>query len=251
MRKIIENIPKKIKHIIRNLVSKADLQLPPVRARGCQHSMIFSSDDDNAQPSEYLISLGLKAIQHAQKVSLTDISARMKKTPYWPDIWPGEHYRLLAGLVLELKPKLVIEIGTGAGLSALTMKKYLSQESKIVTFDIVGRNECSYSCLKDKDFSDNRLIQHTDNLAQHSAISKHIQLLQEADMIFIDGPKDGVTENKIWNNFKTVPFKNKPLLVFDDIRLWNMLRFWRDISLPKLDLTSFGHWSGTGIVELK
>jgi hypothetical protein len=38
-------------------------------------------------------------------------------------------------------------------------------------------------------------------------------------------------------------------LVFDDIRIWNMLRIWREIVRPKLDLTSFGHWTGTGIVD--
>jgi hypothetical protein len=37
--------------------------------------------------------------------------------------------------------------------------------------------------------------------------------------------------------------------MFDDIRLWNMLRTWRTINRPKLDLTSFGHWSGTGLVD--
>ncbi|MBM4318321.1 MAG: methyltransferase, partial [Deltaproteobacteria bacterium] len=41
----------------------------------------------------------------------------------------------------------------------------------------------------------------------------------------------------------------KPIVVFDDIRLMNMLRIWRNISLPKLDVTSFGHWSGTGLVD--
>lgn len=35
----------------------------------------------------------------------------------------------------------------------------------------------------------------------------------------------------------------------DDIRVWTMLKTWREISYPKLDLTSFGHWSGTGIIE--
>lgn len=36
---------------------------------------------------------------------------------------------------------------------------------------------------------------------------------------------------------------------FDDIRLWNMLRIWREIRLPKMDMTSFGPWCGTGLCE--
>jgi len=39
------------------------------------------------------------------------------------------------------------------------------------------------------------------------------------------------------------------LVVFDDIRQWNMLKIWRDITRPKIDLTSFGHWTGTGIID--
>jgi hypothetical protein len=37
--------------------------------------------------------------------------------------------------------------------------------------------------------------------------------------------------------------------MFDDIRFWNMLRIWRNVAAPKLDITSFGHWSGTGLVD--
>jgi hypothetical protein len=31
--------------------------------------------------------------------------------------------------------------------------------------------------------------------------------------------------------------------------MMNMIGIWRGIRHPKLDLTSFGHWSGTGLVE--
>ena len=37
--------------------------------------------------------------------------------------------------------------------------------------------------------------------------------------------------------------------MFDDIRLLNMIEQWRALPRPKLDLTSFGHWSGTGLVD--
>lgn len=47
---------------------------------------------------------------------------------------------------------------------------------------------------------------------------------------------------------RTVPIKCRHAeLSLVDIRLWNMPAFWRDVPLPKLDLTSFGHWSGTGV----
>lgn len=43
--------------------------------------------------------------------------------------------------------------------------------------------------------------------------------------------------------------KSNLVVVFDDIRKLAMLKPWWGMKRPKLDLTSFGHWSGTGLVE--
>ena len=233
----------------RSIIKK--LMPVPIEVRHYEYSMLFSLDDDKSQPSEYLISTSLEAIEHTRKVSLNDISQRIDKAPYYPNIWPGEHYRLLAGFVLTLKPKLVIEIGTATGVSALSIKKYLSSESKIITFDVIDWKSYPEVCLREDDFKDGRLIQYIDDLSDLSIVHKYKDLLKEADMIFIDAAKDGIMEQKFMDNFHTITFNRKPLLIFDDIRIWNMLKIWRNISLPNMDLTSFGHWTGTGIVEWK
>lgn len=49
--------------------------------------------------------------------------------------------------------------------------------------------------------------------------------------------------------FERVSFARGPVAMFDDVRVWNMLSIWRGVSRPKLDLTSFGHWSGTGLID--
>ena len=221
----------------------------PVQVRHAEYSMVFSADDDLSRPSKYLLSVALEAIANAREISLEDLSARMKSPPYYPDIWPGEHYKLLAGLALSLKPKVVIEIGTGSGLSALAIKKYLSPGSKVATFDPIDWKSYPGSCLREEDFRDGGLVQHLDDLSNPAVIPEYRQLLTEATMILIDAEKDGVMEQRFLDNFKSISFHTNPLILFDDIRLWNMLKIWRNIVLPKLDLTSFGHWSGTGIIE--
>jgi predicted O-methyltransferase YrrM len=223
----------------------------PVQARHSEYSMIYSIDDDISQPSKYLISVALEAIKNALEISLEDISARMKTPPYYPNIYPSEHYKLLAGLVLTLRPNVVVEIGTSGGLSALSMKKFLLSESKMITFDIVDWKSIPGSCFQEDDFKDGKLVQYIDDLSNPSIFPKYHRLLQEANMIFIDVVHDGIMEQRILDNFKTISFSTNPLIIFDDIRLWNMLKFWRNIALPKLDVTSFGHWSGTGIIEWK
>lgn len=236
-----------------DIISKIVLKLIPlsVGVRHAQCSMLFPIEDNGFQSSRYLISLALEAIRNAMEVSLDDISARMKTPPYYPNIWPGEHYKLLAGLMLVIKPRIVIEIGTGAGLSALSMKKYLPRDSKIITFDIIDWKSYSNSCLQKSDFKDGKLVQYVDDLSNHAVVTKYIQLLKQTNIIFIDAAKDGIMEQRLLDNFKYIAFHTKLLIIFDDIHVWNMLKIWRDISLPKLDLTSFGHWSGTGIVEWK
>jgi len=224
---------------------------PPFQARHSEVSMIFSLDDDPSRPSDYLVSVALEAVRKAQEINLDDLCARMKAPPYYPNIWPGEHYKLLAGLMLSLKPRLVVEIGTSMGLSALAMKKNLPPESKIFTFDIRDWKSDPDYFLREEDFADGRLVQFLDDLSQLAVFSKHGDTLKNADFIFLDASKDGVTEKKFLENFQLVPFRDGMLILLDDIRLWNMLKIWRDISMPKLDLTSFGHWSGTGIVEWK
>ena len=68
-------------------------------------------------------------------------------------------------------------------------------------------------------------------------------------MIFVDGPKDGETEASFLEQLAHLPFRQNPVIVFDDIRLMKMVHLWRGIQHPKMDLTSFGHWSGTGLVD--
>jgi hypothetical protein len=46
------------------------------------------------------------------------------------------------------------------------------------------------------------------------------------------------------------PVSRPRFLLLDDIRLLPMVGLWRSIASPKLDLTSFGHWSGTGLVDV-
>ncbi len=218
-------------------------------ARHHEYSMVFSADDDHSRPSDRLLDISIAAIQAARTIELSDLSMRMPAPPYYPDIWPGEHYKLLSALVSVINPMIVIEIGTATGLSALSLKKTLSPEGKIITFDICPYQTVNGAVLREDDFSDGRLIQYTENLEDLGSFIKHREIIGKAELIFIDAAKDGVSESLFIQNLRSVGFQKPPIVVFDDIRLWNMLKIWREITAPKLDLTSFGHWSGTGLVD--
>lgn len=199
---------------------------------------------------ERLMELALAAASHAAAMDLGDIAERMSTTPRWPNIWPGEHYRLLAALTARIRPKSVVEIGTFLGLSALAMKETLPAQARIVTFDLLPWNSFPATCLRPADFADGRLRQELGDLAQPEVFRAHAGLLAQSELIFLDGPKNRTFERAFLGQLATLPFAAPTLLVIDDIRLWSMLDIWREIPFPKLDVTSLGHFSGTGLVRL-
>ena len=144
----------------------------PVDARHYEYSMLFSADDEKAKPTQRLIDLALDSAKVASATSLDEIASRTLPENYL-DVWPGEHYKLLAGIIQVMNPKLVIEIGTAKGLSSLSMKKFLAQDAKIITYDIIDwKDYPTGNYLKEEDFQDGRLIQFTDDLSSEEGFKK-------------------------------------------------------------------------------
>jgi predicted O-methyltransferase YrrM len=240
---VLRRLPRTKANLLRRLLP------PPVRARHVEYSMIVSADDEPAQPSRRLIELAAKTVPAASEIQLIDISGRITAGVRYPDVWPGEHYRLLAALVQLLQPRLVVEIGTAQGLSALALKKFAPADGKVVSFDIMPWREIPETCLRQSDFDDGRLEHYVGDLSDPTVFSRHSSLLEQAEVIFVDAPKDGRFEPQFLKSLERLHFQSAMLLVLDDIRLWNMLATWRQLTRPKLDVTSFGHWSGTGLVD--
>ncbi len=237
-----------IKNLFRNKPEDPSDKIPG-NAADKRLSAVYSMHLQPGQPSDHLISLGLAVAQKAVTTDLSDISKRIPPADVdYISIYPGEHYKLLAALVSILQPKTIVELGTHLGYSSLCMKKFLPDGATLHTFDVIPWNEFPNTILKTADF-DGQLVQHLDDTTEINAFKKHQALFESADLIFMDALKDGVQEYQFLKNFSTIAFKNKCLFVFDDIRLWNMLDIWFHMDKPKLDLTSFGHWSGTGLVE--
>lgn len=220
----------------------------PSAAPDKRYSALFCTVNQPGKPTDWLIQQSLRFIADAVSVNLSEISARIKSGENYIDIFPGEHYRLLASVIKNTQPKIVVELGTHLGYSALCMKKFMPPEGCIHTFDVIPWNGFADTILAEKDF-DNNLKQHTDDLTKWEDVVKHKEMLENADVIFMDALKDGKQEYLFLEHFSKLNFRKKCLFVFDDIRLWNMLDIWYHMNRPKMDLTSFGHWSGTGLVE--
>lgn len=151
-----------------------------------------------------------------------------------------EHYKIIAyltGCMNNDKP--VCDIGTYFGFSALALAFY---SNSVITYDI-----CDW--IPD-DLPDEKL-----SIKQNKAIKIKImnccndmEEIVKSNFIVLDiDPHDGLEEIVIIKALQNAGFQG--LLLLDDINLNDdMKKFWNSITLPKIDVTDFGHWSGTGIV---
>lgn len=228
-------------------VDELNRKFAEVPARHKEVSIIASMDDEPARPSRRLMGIALQAVSAAIDVALPIYEGRASKEPHWFDTWPGEHYRLLAALVRTLKPKTVIEIGTFTGMGTLALAQEL--QGTLTTFDLLAWNSFADTWLAPADFSEGRVRQVLHDISTPGGIEPHRALFESADLIFVDGPKDGRTEADILVNLSTLNLSRDVVVVFDDIRVVNMIDIWRRVAQPKMDLTSFGHWSGTGLID--
>lgn len=219
-----------------------------VVAADVRPSVISSAVDLLPRPTPELIRLALEASSAADTIDLAEVAGRCRpQEAQWVRLWPGEHYRLLAGLVRSVQPTTVVEIGTFQGLGSLALLDQLPANAQVVTFDVIPWEEIEHSALKPSDFEDGRLHQELGDLSDPQVFEKHRELLERADMVFVDAPKDGVFEPAFLDLAVPLWRGSRRLVVFDDVRLMPMVQLWRDLPFPKLDITSFGHWSGTGL----
>lgn len=142
-----------------------------------------------------------------------------------------EHYLLLAWVSRNLTNTKLADIGTFRGLSALALSANTS--NRVISYDIENLLDLS-NPPSNIEFKIGDFFQDPDILA--------------SPVIMFDvDPHDGEIERKTisWlaeNNYQGIVF-------FDDIWLnGRMQSFWREIKQEKHDLTSHGHWSGTGAV---
>lgn len=221
--------------------------------RSIRHSelSILTSVDDDARPNERLLDLSLRAIQDARETSLGDLPARNKHLPdaVYYDVYPGEHYRLLQVFARDLARRNIVEVGTFTGMSSACMLRGMPGSCRLTTFDLVSWRQLR-SHLEEESFASGRISQILKDLSNPAVFDEYLNLFNQSELIFCDAPKDGVFEPRFLANLTRMKPTSACLLVLDDIRLLNMIDVWRAIQSPKLDLTSFGHWAGTGLVDI-
>jgi predicted O-methyltransferase YrrM len=204
-------------------------------------------------PSEEILAVAFGAAKEATQVDLAWVAERCptENQRGWVRQWPGEHYRLLSGLVRALRPSLVVEVGTFTGSGSLALvdgTRANNNGAKVITYDIFPWGEIPGTLLRAEDFGSDELEQRIGDLGQDAYFSEQRSTLLGAELIFVDGPKDARFEPIFFSRLFDLLAGSHHVVAADDIHFLNMVQIWNGLKVDKLDITSLGHWSGTGLM---
>lgn len=195
-------------------------------------------------PEEGLL-IVVQAIAEAVTLDMSRLAQRLprEEDQDWFALWPGEHYAFLKGLARTLRPTLVLDIGTYHGASALAMADH---STRIISYDVIPITEISGGYIRlTSDFTN--VEQRIGDLAQEDFYQTQQEVVCEADVVMVDGPKDGIFEYEVVPKL-LLNMKPGSLLILDDIRFENMQKLWRNLAKPRIDVGCFAHSSGAGVV---
>jgi len=207
--------------------------------------LISSLDDQEPKANQFLIDVLVEAVQIAPGLDISELVERTnsEEEKLWMQTWPGEHYRLLPALAQAVGASRAVEVGTYKGQGTLALHAACPA---VTTYDIHPYDSFPGTVIHSNDF-EGGIEQRIGDLSQPDFFNSQVEVLSQAQLIFIDGPKDGVFEKAFAELLYPAIRGSGALVVWDDIRLMSMVDFWRWLPAPKLDATSIGHWSGTGL----
>ena len=146
---------------------------------------------------------------------------------------PGEeHYKLLAYFSTKYNNSVLYDIGTYKGCSALALS--FNKNNTVKSYDIGNFR---------------KLTKHKTNVEWviGDFLNEDPKKIQNSPFIMLDIDHTGKTERAILDFLVKINWHG--ILMLDDIHLnQEMEDFWSTIKFSKKDITSFGHYSGTGLV---
>ena len=129
----------------------------------------------------------------------------------------------------------LVDIGTFVGFSAHALSCGGQHVARVITYDVVD-------CIPREQPFDARVERRIGDCVRdlHDFIG--------APLIVLDvDPHDGRQEQRIVDALRENGYRG--IVLCDDIHLNDdMRRWWSGIGLKKLDVTRYGHWSGSGII---
>lgn len=165
-------------------------------------------------------------------------------TPTYYELKSGEQeYRLYSYLSTYFNDIIILDLGTSHGTSAIALSH--NNNNKIISYDIVDCINNKNHKIYTKENIDFRIKSVLDDLTG--------DLLSKIKIVMIDIDHYGEMEKNIIDKLEELNFSG--IIILDDLfnhpdKIINesMKNLWDNIKYKKIDVTKYGHWSGTGIV---
>lgn len=155
-----------------------------------------------------------------------------------------EPYRLLYYFASLFNNSIIIDLGTSNGASALALSH--NETNQIYSFDIQERTETNYF-QNTHSFERAPRFKNVDFIISENFM-KYIDIFLKSSFIYLDIAHDGIWETILLESLINKNYKG--LVMMDDINDFpEMKKIWNNISIKKIDLTQYGHWSGTGLLD--
>lgn len=160
--------------------------------------------------------------------------------------YTGEHYRLLALITKIIGAKKVIEIGTFRGASAASILN--NTNANVIGYDLISAKKYNDNYIDNEFYENGRFKERLGDLYSKDHLKQFLDDLKDADILFLDGPKDYVFEKYIFNELQNYEIEKEIIIIVDDIKLSPMVEIWNSLNFEKVDISFLGHWSGTGLI---
>jgi predicted O-methyltransferase YrrM len=165
-------------------------------------------------------------------------------TPTYYELKSGQQeYRLYSYLSTFINGTIILDLGTSHGTSAVALSH--NNNNKVISYDIVDCITNKNHTIYQKDNIEFRIKNVLDDLTR--------DLLSKVKIIMIDIDHYGEMEKNIIDKLAELNFSG--IIILDDLfnhpdQIINesMKNLWDNIKYKKIDVTKYGHWSGTGIV---
>jgi hypothetical protein len=154
-------------------------------------------------------------------------------TSYFNGKSSREHYRLLIYVSSLFSKQTLFDIGTYRCVSAAALSANF--KNKVISYDLI------------QVLPSNPILPNVEYAIGNCTLDKR---LKDSPFMFFDVGHDGTFEKIFYVHLKSIEYKG--FVMCDDIHLNDpMKEWWKNITEEKYDLSSKGHWSGTGLIYFK
>jgi len=152
-----------------------------------------------------------------------------------------QEYRLYSYLTTFFENITILDIGTLNGRSAIALSH--NNKNKVISYDVLDYINDKNHIIYRKSNIEFRIKNVLDDLTP--------EFIKNCRLVVIDIDNCEITE-KIINKLIQCNFTG--IIILDDIHHPdkilndNMQHLWKNITIPKIDITKYGHWSGSGMI---